>query len=83
MPLDTIELKHSDFTKINPSGVLLASMFFKGAAAHDASDRVIYSPGTGRLYYDGDGNGHAHAPVLFARLAAHLAPTHADFLVVA
>jgi Ca2+-binding RTX toxin-like protein len=45
-------------------------------SAHDATDRVVYDTGAGRLYYDPDGIGGASA-VLLATLtgAAHVAAT--------
>ncbi len=35
--------------------------FWKGAKAHDASDRIVYNQKTGALYYDEDGNGSKSA----------------------
>ena len=35
--------------------------FHIGANAHDASDRVIYNPGLGALYFDADGDGSGAA----------------------
>ena len=55
--------------------------FFKGSAAHDASDRIIYNSATGVLLFDADGSG-AGAAVRFATLAKGLAMTSADFLVI-
>ena len=81
--LDKIDLSHAIFGAAGPLGTLKAAAFFAGAAAHDASDRVIYNPANGFVSYDADGSGHAHAPTYFAKLAPHLALTHADFLVVA
>ena len=81
VPLDTIDLKHSLFLGANAAGKLPASMFFVGAAAHDSTDRIIYDPANGFLWYDADGKGGAHANH-FATLGKHLHPTSADFLVV-
>ena len=52
-----------------------------GAAAADATDRIIYNSGTGNLFFDQDGTGAA-AQVLFADLATGLALTNNDFFVV-
>ena len=56
-------------------------MFFEGAHAHDATDRIIYNPQNGWLTYDSNGSaaGGVHH---FATLNAHLTLTNADFLVV-
>ena len=55
--------------------------YFIGAAAADASDRIVYNNATGALSYDADGNG-AGAAVQFATLTAGLALTNNDFVVV-
>lgn len=52
-------------------GKLSAAKFFKGSAAHDDTDRVIYDKGTGALYLDPDGNGPA-AQTRIAVLKANL-----------
>ena len=49
--VDTIDLKHPFFMNVGPVGVLAAGAFFTGAAAHDASDRIIYNPTNGVLIY--------------------------------
>lgn len=78
---DTIELHRSIFGGIATAGVLEASAFHVGAAATDASDRIVYNSFTGALWYDADGNG-AGAAVQFAQLAPALSLTNADFFVV-
>jgi serralysin len=55
--------------------------FWKGAKAHDKSDRIIYDSTKGVLYYDPDGTG-ASAPIKFATLPKKLALTHASFFVI-
>ncbi|WP_141243825.1 calcium-binding protein [Sphingomonas lenta] len=55
--------------------------FVVGASAQDADDRIIYDQATGRLFYDGDGNG-AGAQVQFAQLAAGTQLTAAQFTIV-
>jgi len=82
VPADTIDLAHGFFAGIGAAGtVLAAAAFYKGHHAHDASDRIIYDPTNGALYYDANGNA-AGGEVKFAQLAHNLAMTHADFLIV-
>jgi serralysin len=79
---DTIRLENSIFKAIGPVGVLKAAAFFQGAAAHDATDRIIYNKATGALFYDDDGTG-AHAQVQFAILTTKPANVaFNDFAVV-
>jgi Ca2+-binding RTX toxin-like protein len=77
---DKIELARAVFTTLH-AGELASAAFWVGAKAHDASDRIIYNPTTGALFYDSDGNG-PYAPVHFATLSPHLSLSHADFFVV-
>jgi Ca2+-binding RTX toxin-like protein len=77
---DTIRLENAVFTGL-AGGVLAAAAFFKGSAAHDADDRVIYNAATGALLFDKDGLGGA-AAVRFATVSTGLAMTNADFSVV-
>ncbi len=81
-PNDTIQLDRSIFAAITTLGTLSAAAFFSGAAAHDASDRIIYNSATGNLFYDSDGTG-ANAAVQFARLTGAPAITNTNFTVVA
>jgi Ca2+-binding RTX toxin-like protein len=81
---DTIRLSKAIFKALGAAGVLKSAFFFKGAAAHDADDHIIYNPANGRLYYDDDGNG-VHAQVLFATLGTTTHPTNVaynDFVVI-
>lgn len=78
---DTIRLEDAVFAALGAPGVLAPAAFFIGAAAADASDRIIYNPGTGALIYDANGNA-AGGAVLFATLTAGLALTNADFVVI-
>ena len=78
---DTIRLDKSAFQGL-ALGVLPHDAFHVGAAATDAEDRIICNPATGNLYFDRDGTGSAYGQYLFADLAAGLAMTNLDFLVV-
>ena len=62
-------------------GTLAAGAFVTGAAAADASDRIIYDPATGALYFDADGNG-AGAAIQFAAVSNGLALAASDFAVI-
>ncbi|MCG7394483.1 hypothetical protein MHY87_16385 [Microvirga sp. ACRRW] len=79
---DAILLDLSIFTKVGKTNtVLKSSAFTIGTAAKDSSDRIIYNKDTGALYYDPDGTG-AKAAVQFAKIAAGLAMTHKEFLIL-
>ncbi|MBM6594713.1 CAP domain-containing protein [Microvirga pudoricolor] len=77
---DTIRLENKVFKGLK-AGKLAAEAFYKGVAAHDADDRIVYDPTTGSLSYDPDGTG-AGAAVKFAQLKANLKLTASDFLVI-
>ena len=77
---DTMYLDKLFFTAFKTNGKLAASAFYKGTAAHDSSDRIIYDDTTGAVYYDADGTGKAGA-ILFAKIGAGLALTNADFII--
>lgn len=78
---DTIRLENAIFTALTITGTLAAAAFHIGAAAADASDRIIYNSATGAISYDKDGLGGA-AAVQFATVAHGLAMTNADFFIV-
>ncbi|MFC1459594.1 hypothetical protein ACETIH_23425 [Microvirga arabica] len=78
---DTIRLENAIFTKLTTTGTLTTAAFWTGTGAHDADDRIIYNKSTGALMYDADGIG-AGAAIKFAQLAAGLALTNADFVVI-
>jgi Ca2+-binding RTX toxin-like protein len=77
---DTMRLENA-FMPGLANGTLAASAFRIGAAAADASDRIIYNDDTGGLFFDQDGAGGA-AQVRFATLDPNLALTNAEFFVV-
>ena len=78
---DKIDLENAIFTGLPTTGTLSASAFYIGAAAHDATDRIVYNSATGALLYDADGN-QGGAAIQFATLATALALTHNDFVVI-
>jgi len=78
---DRIGLENSVFTAFASTGTMSSSAFYKGAAAHDATDRIIYNSSTGQLFYDADGTG-AVAPVQIAELATGLSLNYSDFFIV-
>lgn len=78
---DTIQLENAVFTGLTAGAFLPAADFVIGAVAADATDRIIYNPLNGNLFFDQDGAGGA-AQVIFADLASGLAMTAADFFVV-
>jgi Ca2+-binding RTX toxin-like protein len=79
---DTIVLYLDYFKKAGSGdGFLKSSAFWKGAAAHDADDRIIYDNTTGAVYYDPDGTG-AQAQVMFAKVSKGLSITYKNFYVL-
>lgn len=80
---DTILLDNAVFVAAGALGTLAAAAFKANTTglATDASDRIIYETDTGELFYDADGNGGG-ASIQFAKLAASLALTNADFVIV-
>jgi len=78
---DTIALDDAVFAGIGALGALGANAFHTGAAAADASDRIVYSAATGQLFFDADGNG-AGSAILFATVGTGLALTASDFIVI-
>jgi Ca2+-binding RTX toxin-like protein len=81
---DTIVLDKAVFKALT-AGALAAAAFHIGAGPADMSDRIIYDAATGNLYYDANGSAGGSSSgngTQFAKLAAGLALTSADFLVV-
>ena len=78
---DTIQLENNVvFTALSP-GTLARGAFYVGAAAHDATDHIIYNPVTGALIYDNNGDA-AGGATQFATLDTGLRLTRGDFEVV-
>ncbi|MBM6593877.1 M10 family metallopeptidase [Microvirga pudoricolor] len=79
---DTMRLDADIFGALGKlSGKLHKGAFWKGAAAHDANDRILYNAKSGVLSYDPDGNGPEKA-VAFASLSKKPTVTYKDFLIV-
>jgi len=78
---DTILLENAVFTKLNKTGTLNKEFFAIGSASMDGNDYILYDKATGYLRYDADGSGKG-ASVIFAKMAAGLALTNADFYVI-
>jgi Ca2+-binding RTX toxin-like protein len=84
---DAIFLENAVFKALGAGGSIeqpfqmKAKAFWKGSAAHDASDRIIYDPQTGILSYDRDGTGVASA-IEIAALTRNLKITAKDFFVI-
>ena len=79
---DTVRLENAVFTAIGAAtGVLAANKFFKGAAAHDADDRIVPYDRARALIYDTNGKA-AGGAVQFGTMAKNLLMTNADFWVV-
>ena len=76
---DSIRLDGAIFEAIE-TGRLDAAAFRDGGNARDADDRILYHPGSGRIFYDADGSGEA-AAILFARVEAGSELSHSDFIV--
>ena len=79
--VDKVGLNPEVFSGIGDPWTLAAAHFHAGAAAADASDRIIYNPNNGFLFYDSDGRGGT-GQVHFATLAPHLALHGSDFLIL-
>jgi Ca2+-binding RTX toxin-like protein len=76
-----MQLENSVFVGLTQGAFLPATGFHIGAAAADASDRIIYNSANGNLFFDADGTGGI-GQVLFADLASGLVMTASDFFVV-
>lgn len=79
--VDKLHLENSAYTALGGAGALSANAIWTGANAHDATDRIIYNPSNGYLFYDANGNA-AGEKVLIALLSPGLTITSTDFLIV-
>ncbi|MFD1331152.1 M10 family metallopeptidase C-terminal domain-containing protein, partial [Methylopila musalis] len=77
--VDRIELDSAAFTALS-EGALSASAFHLGAAAADASDRLIYHKSSGSLFYDADGTGSI-AAIKIATLTSNPTLSASDIFV--
>jgi Ca2+-binding RTX toxin-like protein len=77
--VDDIVLSQAIFAGIGPT---LGGDEFQIGMADTASDRILYNPGTGQLFYDSNGSA-AGGMTLFATVTAGTALTIADFVMVA
>ncbi|NGN45321.1 calcium-binding protein, partial [Mesorhizobium sp. CGMCC 1.15528] len=77
---DMILLENGIFAGL-VEGMLAATAFHIGTAAHDASDRIIFNSTTGGLFFDKDGLGGIDA-IQFATVTPGLAINAGEFFVV-
>ncbi len=81
---DTIQLDSAIFRnvpRVGPQGQIASDAFFRGKAAQDAEDRIIYDQATGSLYYDRDGTGGA-AQIKFADLDNEARLRLSDIIII-
>lgn len=78
---DTMKLSKSIFGNLK-KGMLSKGAFWKGAKAHDKSDRIIYNEKTGALSYDADGTGKKYGAIKFAQLNKKTYLKADDFFIV-
>jgi peptidyl-prolyl cis-trans isomerase A (cyclophilin A) len=78
---DVIEIKTSGFGGDLGPGNLSAAQFALGSSANDSSQRFIYNPNNGQLFFDADGNGSANR-VQIALLRNKADLSHQDFLLI-
>jgi Ca2+-binding RTX toxin-like protein len=69
------------FKAFASTGTLSSSAFQTGSVARDSTDRILYDPSSGNLFYDADGTG-ATAPVLVAELSTNLNLTASDIQII-
>ncbi|MDD2864341.1 MAG: Ig-like domain-containing protein [Methylococcales bacterium] len=80
---DKIELAKTIMKTLGTSGTLDANDFKLSTQALDSSDRIIYNPSNGALFYDSDGSG-SNVAVQFAIVGTSTHPTltNADFMII-
>jgi hypothetical protein len=79
--VDSFVLDNDAMAGIGANGDLSDAAFFKGPAAHDADDRIIYDPVAGKLFYDPDGTG-VQVAVQLAVLGLNLDIDAGDFRII-
>lgn len=77
---DQIVVESNNFGNL-PQGTLASENFCLGSSAQDYSDRFIYNPGNGGLYFDPDGSG-SESQTQIATLTAMLVGFNHDEIVV-
>ncbi len=77
---DSIRLSLSAFTALSKVGTLNSDFFVAGTAAKDANDFILYDSGTGKVFYDADGNGSGK-PIEFITLTGTPSLLFSDFVV--
>ena len=75
--LDSLVFSGLDEGVLAPDALRIGSL-----GAIDGSDRIIYDPSTGSLYYDGDGDQAEFQAIRVASLTPGLALTASDFVVI-
>jgi cysteinyl-tRNA synthetase len=78
--VDKIALDRMIFSKLAAGG-LAESAYFEGTRAQDATDRIIYNPATGVVYYDPDGAGGLKQVEVFS-VVPGTDLSHNDFFVI-
>lgn len=79
--IDQIALDGAVFDQL-AAGALAATAFKDlSTGGTDASDRILYDPATGKIYYDADGAGGV-AEVLFAQVTPGTVLAASDFVVI-
>ena len=77
---DTILLDDAIFG--GAPGALATGAFVVGTEARQLDDRIIYDPGSHKLYYDADGSGAGPAVHFATLLGGNLNLTSADFIFI-
>jgi Ca2+-binding RTX toxin-like protein len=78
---DFFQLDNLAFAALGMPGAMNAALFFAGAAAHDADDRIVYNQASGALLYDNNGDA-AGGIFQIAVLTTKPTLTAADFVVI-
>ncbi len=79
---DKIVLENAVFKGLATAASLAPGAFQLGTKALQADDRIIYNRSNGEVYFDQDGTGALHRPILVADLLNKAALTSASFMVI-